>query len=199
LVYLTPYLPLTEGEPTQCGFCPDADIACNCGDTLYDQPQVGMQSSLPWPRDVLTIGFGVYQEYVSRLLLLETTVEMQVSIAATIAKLETIKNLNKRYNPYTEVLEEDMVEWIREMQYVNQKDTGQNCPRTKPTSITGSSPTVRSWRSRTLTLSSSKTSQKWLIDSSPTHATPPPNSGFWKSSPKLKVRSQDTITARVGH
>jgi len=124
---------------------------------------------------------------------------MQVSIAATIAKLETIKNLNKRYNPYTEVLEEDMVEWIREMQYVHQKDTGQNCPRTKRTSITGSSPMVRSWRSRTLTLSSSKTSQKWLIDSSPTHATPPPNSGFLKSSPKLKVRSQDTITARVGH
>jgi len=83
-----------EGEPTQCGFCPDADIACNCGDSLYDQPQ----------------------EYVSRLLLLETTAEMQVSIAATIAKLETIKNLNKGYNPYTEVLEEDMVEWIREMQ-----------------------------------------------------------------------------------
>lgn len=147
-------------------------------------------------RYVLTIGFGVYQEYVSRLLLLETTVEMQVSIAATIAKLETIKNLNKRYNPYTEVLEEDMVEWIREMQYVHQKDTGQNCPRTKRTSITGSSPTVRSWRSRTLTLSSSKTSQKWLIDSSPTHATPPPNSGFLKSSPKLKVRSPEALVSQ---
>lgn len=129
LVSLTPDLPLTEGEPTQCGFCPDAGIACNCGDSLYDQPQVGMQPSLPWPRDVLTIGFfGFYQEYVSRLLLLETTVEMQVSIAATIAKLETIKNLNKRYNPYTEVLEEDMVEWIREIQYVPQEDIGLQWP-----------------------------------------------------------------------
>jgi hypothetical protein len=78
---------------------------------------------------VLTIGFfGFYQEYVSRLLLLETTVEMQVSIAATIAKLETIKNLNKRYNPYTEVLEEDMVEWIREIQYVPQEDKVCNDP-----------------------------------------------------------------------
>jgi len=82
-----------DGSVDECGYC-NGTIVCECGNNVLGQSQ----------------------EYVARLLLLETNALIQSQIDSVVENLQSLKQLIRRYDPYSQELATDVAYWLLGLQ-----------------------------------------------------------------------------------